>query len=268
MNTQPGHFDNLAAAYEAMIDWPKRLANETPFYRSWFERAGVRGVVDVASGAGHHAALFHDWGLRVEGADISPAMIELARLRFGESADLRWVVRGFDAAVGCETPFDAAICVGNSLALAPDRAVAARAIEQMLAAVRSGGIAIVHVMNLWRLPDGPVVWQKCQRAMLPQGESLILKGVHRCGQRGFVEMAVVGLGGGASVSSPAAGVAPSSNSALPMQTESVPLLGLEAADCEAIARNAGAAETHVFGGYQEQLYDRATSVDWILVARR
>ena len=55
-------FDDLTDIYEAMIDWPKRLANEGPFYRRWFERVGVQSVVDVACGTGRHAAMFHSWG--------------------------------------------------------------------------------------------------------------------------------------------------------------------------------------------------------------
>ena len=71
-------FDDLTDVYEAMIDWPKRLANEGPFYRRCFERVGVRCVADVACGTGHHAAMFHSWNLRVEGSDLSPRMIEPA----------------------------------------------------------------------------------------------------------------------------------------------------------------------------------------------
>ena len=68
-----------------------------------------------------------------------------------------------------------------------------RTIERMLAAVRPSGIVVVHVLNLWHLPDGPCVWQKCQRASLPEGEVLIVKGVHRCGRQGFVDLIVAGL---------------------------------------------------------------------------
>ena len=66
-------FQDLTDVYEAMIDWPKRLAREEPFYRRWFERCGARSVLDVACGTGHHGAMFHRWGLRVEGADLSAA---------------------------------------------------------------------------------------------------------------------------------------------------------------------------------------------------
>ena len=89
-------FNELADIYEAMIDWPKRLAAEGPFYRRWFQQAGVKRVIDVACGTGHHAAMFHDWGLEVEGADLSPAMIQRARAAFGEPPGLHWAVRGFD----------------------------------------------------------------------------------------------------------------------------------------------------------------------------
>ena len=71
-------FDDLAEVYEAMIHWPNRPANEEPFYDDLFDRAGVRSVLDTACGTGRHAAMFHCWGLRVEGTDISPKMIERA----------------------------------------------------------------------------------------------------------------------------------------------------------------------------------------------
>ena len=195
--------------------------------------------------------MFQRWGLSVEGADCSPAMIERARRAYGESPSLRWAVRSFDQPIAVDPPFDAALCVGNSLALAAYRAMVQRTIQRMLDAVRPGGIAVTHVLNLWRLPDGPCVWQKCQRANLPQGEVLIVKGVHRCGERGFVDLIVAGL-------SPATG----------MHTESVPLLGLEAEELTQLVRAAGASRSELFGGYHGEAYARESSKDLILVAFR
>jgi SAM-dependent methyltransferase len=195
--------------------------------------------------------MFHRWGLSVEGADISPAVIERARRQHGSSPDLRWVVRSFDQPSGADGTFDAAICAGNSLALAADRPMVQRTLERMLAAVRPGGIVVVQVLNLWRLPDGPCVWQKCQRANLPEGEVLIVKGVHRCGRQGFVDLVVAGL-------TPAA----------QMHTESIPLLGLEAEELEPMTRAAGASKCDFCGGYQGEAYEREDSVDLIFVASR
>lgn len=244
-------FDPWADAYEAMIDWPKRLANEEPFYRWLFERAGVRRVLDTACGTGHHAAMFHRWGLEVEAADISPAMIERCRGQWGEPQGLRWVVRGFDQPAG-EGQFDAAICIGNSLALAPDLAGVQGAIRNMLNAVRPGGVVAFHVLNLWRLPEGLCQWQKCQRASLGGQDHLIIKGVHRSGGRGYVDMLVTRL------------------DATPpeLRTDTVPFLGLHAPDLESAARSAGAAQVERFGTYRRDAYAQDQSPDLIVVATR
>ena len=234
-----------------MIDWPKRLANEEPFYRRQFARIAARRVLDAACGAGRHAAMFHQWGLAVEGADLSPAMIARAQAHFAQSDRLRWIVRGFDQPIDAAEPFDAAVCVGNSLSLAADEAMVERAIGQMFAAVRGGGLVIVHVLNLWHLPDGPCLWQKCRRAALPAGEVLIIKGVHRSGPRGYVDLLV---------SDPSTGTM--------LQTECVGFLGLESSALDRTARRAGAARVFFFGGYQDQPYDRDQSVDLIMVAEK
>ena len=165
---------------------------------------------------------------------------------------MRWAVRGFEEPVAAAGSLDAAVCVGNSLSLAADLPAVGRALGQMFAAVRRGGLVVVQVLNLWRLPDGPCVWQKCQAAALPQGEVLILKGVHRAAGRGFVELLVARPAGGPLLAA-----------------DSVPFLGLEAAELETLARQAGAAAAvHFFGGYQEQPYDRQQSVDLVMVAER
>ena len=234
-----------------MIDWPKRLANEEPFYRWLFERAGAKAVLDTACGTGHHAVMFSGWGLTAEGADLSESMIERCRAKWGESECLRWVVRGFDQPAG-EGRFDVAICMGNSLALAGDLPAVSRAISRMLAAVRPGGMVVAHVLNLWRLPDGECQWQKCRRASFGDGEQLIIKGVHRSGGRGYVDMLVTRL-----------------DTTLPqLDTDSVPFLGLRGEDLEAAAILAGAAQTELYGTYARGSYDADQSQDLILVARR
>jgi len=220
-------FEDLTDVYEALVDWPRRLAREEPFYRHWFERCHVRRVLDTACGTGQHAAMFHRWGLAVEGADVSAAMIERARSRYGEPHGLQWAVRSFDHPGSTNELFDAAICTGNSLALASDRPTVQRALQQMLDAVRPGGLVVVHLLNLWRLPDGP------------------------CGRQGFVDLVVADLA-----------------AAPEMEAESVPLLGLEADELEQMVRAAGASRGEFFGGYQDEPYDRQTSVDLILVARK
>jgi SAM-dependent methyltransferase len=244
-------FGDLVEVYESLVDWPRRLAHEQDFYRHQFETATVRRVVDVACGTGHHAAMFHRWGLTVQAADASAEMIRHARQQYNESETLEWFVRSYDQPIRADSPFDAAICVGNSLALAATDEMADQAIGQMLAAVRPGGVVIVQTLNLWRLPDGPCCWQKCRRLAGPRGELSVVKGVHRCGKTGFVDVVIIALDG-----EPV------------MRSESVGLLGLDADRLESAAGRAGASRIEFFGGYQGEQYDRNTSVDLVMVCRR
>ena len=243
-------FEDRSDCYEAMIDWPKRLAHEAPFYRRLLQSVAARRVLDVACGTGHHAALFHGWGLQVEGADISESMLARARQNFGEPDGLAWTHRGYAEPPATAGPFDVALCVGNSLALAPDLPTVRLALARMLAAVRPGGAVVVHVLNLWRLPDGPCHWQKCVRAELPQGPAIIFKGVHRQGATGYVELLVSSL---ADVSQ--------------WRSDCVAFLGFEAATLERWARAAGAGSVEVYGSYHDEPYQRSSSTDLIVVAR-
>jgi SAM-dependent methyltransferase len=266
--------------YDALVDWPRRLARETPFYQRWFAAAGAQRVqsprpdregggggspfrvLDAACGTGRHVELFHSWGLAVEGADASPEMIAHCRARMGDAPTLRWVLRSFEQPVA-GGPFDAVLCVGNSLGLVADRAAVGRAIEALVGAVRPGGVLLVHVLNLWALPEGPSQWSKCVRVTPPAGqvdasvssappaEHVLIKGVHRCADQGYIDLISVAVGAGR----------------VAARFEAPGFLGLEAEELSRCAKNAGASEIAFFGSYGEEPYDRLTSPDLIMVAR-
>lgn len=244
-------FDDLSDIYEALVDWPKRLARESAFYRRIFADHDVQRVVDVACGTGHHAAMFHGWELHVEGADASTQMIERARERFGEPPGLRWTVRDFTHPLPTDEVADAVICVGNSLALASDQEAAQLAVREMLQGVRVGGIVILHLLNLWAFPDGPCVWQKCVEIEQHGQRVLVTKGVHRSGTGGFVDLIV------SSVSPPQL-----------LTTESVPLLGITADQLDRCAQDAGGHAACLLGDYQRTRYEEEKSPDLIAVLQR
>jgi hypothetical protein len=128
----------------------------------------------------------------------------------------------------------------------------------MIEAARgSGGIVVVHVLNLWKLPPGPCVWQKTVPARLTGREVIILKGVHRCGDRGFVDLATLALPD-ASRGSPAS----------LLRAQSVPFLGLRAEDLATAARGAGAANVEFLGSHSAEPYDPQSSTDLILVVTK
>ncbi len=245
------HFDDVTDTYEAMVDWPRRLAAAETLLRDEFDQNGVSRVIDVACGTGHHAAMFHGWGLEVEAADISPNMIESAREQFGALAGLTWSVRSFEEPIPTKTPFDAVVCLGNSLALAGDRAVVQRAVQSMVDALRPGGLLVLHVLNAWRLADGPILWQKCLRLSMPQGETLITKGVQRVGNQACGHLIAAPLD------------APDQ-----YRYNWFPFLSFDEQELGDFVRSAGATDIRTFGSHKRAPYERESSVDLILVARK
>lgn len=291
-----GVFDQWADVYEALVDWPRRLEREGPMFRRLFEQTGVQRVLDVACGPGYHAAIFHQWGLEVEGADLSEAMIQRAITLHGQAPGLRWVVRDFQTPTPEPGYFDAAVCIGNSLALAEDKQTAAETVQQMVRAVRPGGLIVIQVLNLAALPEGATCWQKCLAATIGGQPKLILKGVHRAGDRVFVDLLLVELSAANLAASeatsqpagqavcqadslqPAPLPATSPDSALtmdaqlgrpvslPWQAQSEVLLGFSAEELQQMARQAGADQMLLYGGYPDQPYQPQTSQDLILAA--
>ncbi len=252
-STAEQSFGPEPATYDALIDWDRRLAREEPFHRALFDEVGVRRVLDAACGTGRHAAMFHAWGLDVTGADVSSGMIDFARSLHGSPPGLRWIVHSFDAPHDPPATFDAAICVGNSLAIAPDGAAAARVIRAITQSLRPGGLLIVQTLNLQRIAEGPVVWQKCRRLIDEHGDRVLLRGVHRIGRRGFVEVAELTLTGGGDVTP---------------RYRGAPLTGFAQDELIAMAAEAGLERIETFGDYERHPFDAATSQDLILVGLR
>ena len=245
-------FEQKAERYEALVDWPRRLAFEEPFYRRLFEQVGVRSVLDAACGTGRHAAMFHSWGLRVEGADISPAMIAHCREHYGESETLRWVERPFEQPAEPPGAFDAAICVGNSLALAADMETAKRAVAVLLSALRTGGVCIIQVLNLWRLREGETTWTKCKRVRIEGSDRILLKGIHRVGSTAFIDFLDLTL----------------LDDDVSARFDGATLLGFEARDLLTAVERSGGSDPQLYGTFELEPYDREHSPDLILVCRR
>lgn len=150
-------YDALAPLFDLMTDWEARLAAEGPFLRQMLQRQGARRVLDAACGSGGHALALARWGYEVTGADASPGMIALAERKVAAAglkvpfvvADLAHLPVAFAAA----PPFDAALCLGNSLPhlLTQDDLVAA--LRGLAGVLRTGGLLITQNLNYdlrWR----------------------------------------------------------------------------------------------------------------------
>jgi len=154
-------YDGLAADYDRFVDWEARLANELPFIRSLFRESGVATVLDSACGTGHHAIALAREGYRATGVDLSSCMIDRARERAdqaGVPVDFR--VGGLtDLAEVAPGPFDAVICLGNSLPHLVEPSALRATLENMAAVLRPGGLLLSQNRNYDR------VWAKKERFM-------------------------------------------------------------------------------------------------------
>jgi SAM-dependent methyltransferase len=242
--------EHRAQRYAALVDWSRRLHREKHFFGKWFDRVGARRVLDVACGTGHHATLFHSWGMTVEGADIDPAMIEYCRREHPSSDTLVWRTRSFTEPCARPQSCDVVLCIGNSLALAVDLRSAEEAFVRMFEALRAGGCAIIQVLNLQRIQEGRMQWTKCRRVRIGDRDVILLKGIHRIGDLARLEIVEL---------------APSGEL---MDSRTSNLLSIGAATLTEWARNHRVAEMHVFGDYTETAFNVDSSTDVILVVRK
>lgn len=245
-------FELSPELYAALVNWPSRLKREGPFYQALFQRYSTRRVIDLGCGTGQHAQMLANWGLNVMGVDSSPAMIEYCRQQYGESPQMRWMVGDLEQPTEISERFDAAICVGNSLALVPDRTAMQRALVAMHGILRRGGIAIVQVLNLARFPEGPVVWQTASEVTLGAERRVIVKGIHRTGRRGFIDFVEMTPDGEIDTS----------------RCRSTPFLDIWPGELQADLTASGFKVVEQFGAYDRSPVDLQQSADLICVAVR
>ncbi len=142
-------YDRLASVFDVMTDWKARLAFEMPFLRQVLERCGGRRVLDAACGTGWHAIHLAEAGYAAEGCDASPAMIRQARANAATArVDVPFQVADLaELGTRLTPPFDAILCLGNSLPHLLSLEALTDALGQMHALLRSGGILVLHNLN-------------------------------------------------------------------------------------------------------------------------
>ena len=133
MSNDSSMFSSFAPYYELMIDWDKRLARESPFFQRALQSVHARRILDCACGTGQHACHFARWGLDVAASDVSEEMVAKARhLAASQNVQIDFEVCSFDQLSRCfDEPFDAVLCIGNSLSAAGSRSTVREAIAEM-----------------------------------------------------------------------------------------------------------------------------------------
>ena len=149
----PDLWDTLSGEYDRFVDWEQRLAGEMPFLESALAKGGARRVLDAACGTGHHALALATKGYQAVGSDISARMIRRAR---ENAKDAGAAVEFFQAPLGSlrqtiEEPFDAVLCLGNSLPSLLSEDALNAALVDMAEVLVPPGLLIVQNLNYDRI---------------------------------------------------------------------------------------------------------------------
>lgn len=154
-------WETLSGEYDRFVNWEQRLAREMPFLDKLLSEHGARRVLDVACGTGHHAIALAERGYDVVGTDISAGMVRRARqnaeaataaVNFVQASfgELREVVGG---------PFDALLCLGNSLPSLLSQEALGAALVDMAQVLVPGGLIVIQDLNYDR------IWSRRERFM-------------------------------------------------------------------------------------------------------
>ena len=180
--TATNFYDALAPMFDVMTDWNARLSAEGPFLRAMLEEAGVRSALDAACGSGGHALALAQWGYVAAGVDASPVMVDMARRKAVDAGfDIPFAVADLaglsalaagptddDSALGVQrlAPYDAVLCLGNSLPHLLTQADLLRGLRGMAAVLKPGGLLVLQNLNY------DLRWQKQPRWFAAQGGQL------------------------------------------------------------------------------------------------
>jgi SAM-dependent methyltransferase len=114
-------YDSLAEDYDRFTNWSNRLGFELPFLEKQIRQVSpstMPKVLDAACGTGMHAIALARSGFDCAGADLSPKMIKKAQANAqAAGVKVNFKVAGFGTLHQhfAEPPFDALLCLGNSL---------------------------------------------------------------------------------------------------------------------------------------------------------
>ncbi len=137
MTGPENHREGAWPAVAAALPTALRAERERPFWRAIAASLAWRWVVDAGCGSGFHLALLRELGVSAVGFDRALDVLANAGVGATAAGDL------------CSPPmrrgaFDAAICLGNTVSLLPDRPAQRRALAALAGLVRTGGTVLVQ----------------------------------------------------------------------------------------------------------------------------
>ena len=163
----PGVYGALTAVYDWLV--PDALLSPEGSAEVFAPLLPPRGrVLDCAAGTGTLAVGLALAGFEVTASDASPEMIERTRaLAEARGVDVRTEVRLWDELRG--GPYDAVLCVGNSITHAEGRRGRRTALTAMRRVLRPGGVLVLTSRNWERVRAQPPGFEVAERLVERNG---------------------------------------------------------------------------------------------------
>jgi SAM-dependent methyltransferase len=170
-------YDELSSDYDRFVNWERRLATELPFIEEQLGGIGAERVLDAACGTGQHAIALAQRGYEVVGTDVSEGMIAQARQNAAaEGLKVTFAQAGFgESAAAVKGPFDAVLCLGNSLPHVLTRKELRVTLDDWASVLRRGGLLFVQTRNFDRVLASGERWMPPQSHQENEREWLFIR---------------------------------------------------------------------------------------------
>jgi len=258
-----GLYEHIAADYDAVTGESARVGPARRFLGALARLRPLRRALDAACGTGLHAVILAEMGAAVTGADISEAMLDRAADRArAAGATVEWLCAPMqELARHVAGPFDAVLCLGNSLPHLLTDADLDAALAGFAALLAPDGLAVLQVLNYARI--------------LARGERIV--GVTRSGGRQFIRFydfpppsklgCVPSFGPGELIQFNVLTL-DWRDGGCETDLVSTPLRPSRPGELDAACRRAGLARIERFGGLDFRPFDEAESDVLVIVAGR
>lgn len=255
MLTETDFYDRLAEFFDVMTDWSSRLAVELPFLEVVLARHDAHTILDCACGTGGHAIALAQRGYRVSGADISAQMIARAQTnaaRAGVAIPFA-VARFQDLYATFRAPFDAVLCLGNSLPHVLTDAAALESVLNMRGCLRAGGVLILHNLNYDKRWKEKPRWFAVNSGARANRETLVWRFADYDDASGLITFNI-------------ALFTKNENGTWSVEVQSTLQRPYRQSEIESLLRRAGFREIACYGNLQGDSFDLEQSPDLVVVA--
>jgi SAM-dependent methyltransferase len=261
MNT----YDQFSADYDRFVNWEERFSVEMPFLLAQLGALKIADdqpvrILDTACGTGMHAIRLAQEGFITAGTDLSENMVKRAQANAREAqVNAVFKTAGFGEITdklykSPLLPFDALLCLGNSLPHLTTPGAVRTALTDMAACLRPGGLLLLQNRNFDLVMQEKQRWLGTQSHHEGEHEWLFLR-FYDFEPDGLITFNIIRL-------------YRQGREAWQENISSVQLLPLKKDLIISLLQESGFTDIRAFGAMSEQPFDPASSGNLVITTRK